>query len=535
MTRVSLRKQKKQTCKTGLRAGILIIAALMIVSCSLLPDSVTSLFSQQTNQTTEQDILIPVTRGTISSSLSFVGNLRYKQSSEQAWKTDGVVEKVYVKVGDTVKKGDLLAELAADSLSPRVLLAEKTMIECRENLEDVQSSVSSRMQAYVDLSDKENALTQAKLTQEALYYPRATRFEMERAWDAFALAHLNFNYAKQDYDFLVSLGEGWEGQEEGREIRMFGGQTLIIGADSRSARERKFEDYVSAYETLVSAYEKYVWTSGRPSNTDYAVAEGNVQVAQKEYEKALELFRSYDIVPRPKDVHAAEISLINAQTVYEQRFIFAPFDGIVTSVSAVESYYVKKGSAAARIDDMSEIFVPINISELDLGIVTNRTAVNIIVDAVPGKVYTGHLYSISEASTDTGSSTSFGAMVSIDDPDKNLFAGMTAEVSVPVNEKKDVLLIPDTAVTYSDGKSFVTRVNGTDRQLIEIKIGNMSGNIFEVISDEIQEGDQLAVSSITEDTLVRLGLDPSVYLSGGQGRGSGMWGSSSSEFRRNVE
>ena len=134
-------------------------------------------------------------------------------------------------------------------------------------------------------------MIKAKLAQEALYYPRATREEMERAWDKFALANLNFNYAKQDYDYLVSINEPWEGFEEPREIR-FGRMRIVTGGDSRSGRERKFEDYVSTYNTLVSAYEKYVWMSGQPSATDYAVAEGNVEVAQMEYDKALEEYLS---------------------------------------------------------------------------------------------------------------------------------------------------------------------------------------------------------------------------------------------------
>ena len=502
------RKENVQNKMKAVSVFMLLIFVLLLASCSVTPQSLTSL----PEVPAQQETLIPVTRGPISDSLSFVGNLRYKQSSELVWKTNGVIEKVYVKVGDRVSKDDILAELDPDFLSSTVLIAEKNMIEGQVNLEDVLGSESPRMQAYVDLNVKESALVRAKLEQEALYYPRATRYEMERAWDAFALANLNFNYAKQDYDYLVSTGEGWEGFEEGREVRTFGGKKMIIGADSRSARERKFEDYVSTYNALVSAYEKYVWVSGKPSSTDYAVAEGNVQVAQKEYEKALETYRSYETLPRDKDVQAAEISLNNAETIYKQRYIYAPFDGIVTAVDAVESYYITRGTKAVRIDDMSDIYIPLSISELDLSLVSVGTPVKITVDAFEGKTYSGHIIDISEASAASGNTTSFNALVVFDTPESGLLAGMTAEVSVLAKEKSNALLIPSEAITFTEGKPTVTVVNGSERQTIEITTGIVTGNIIEVVSDNLHEGDQLAVTGISADSLRKLGLNPADYI-----------------------
>lgn len=493
---------------------ILLTTAMILISCSRIPESLKS-GTQRSGATNQQEILVPVKRGNISDDLSFVGNLRYKQSSNLTWKTNGVIEKVYVSVGDLVKKNDILAELDPDYLSSTVLIAEKNVVDGEERLEDVRESETVRMQAYVDLNIKAKALTEAKLAQEALYYPRASRYEMERAWDAFALANLNFNYAKQDYDHLVDSGEGWEGFEEGREIR-FGGRTFVIGKDDRSARERKFEDYVSTYNTLVSAYEKYVWTSGMPTATDYAVAEGNVQVAQKEYEKALETYRSYETLPREKDVQAAEISLNNAETIYKQRYIYAPFDGIVTSVSAIKDYYITRGTNAVRVDDMSEIYLPLSISELDLSLVSPGTSVTITVDAVPGKVYKGHILDISDASTASGNTTSFTALVVFDSPDNGLMAGMTAEVSVPAHEKENTLLIPNEAISYQEGKPTVTVVNGTERRAVVISMGIVSENITEVVSDNLHEGDLLYMSSISADSLRSLGLDPKDYLSTGQ-------------------
>ena len=501
-------ENKRRMRRNVIPVGLMLLLTFLLVSCSLVSQT---LQGNQTNGgSAQQELLIPVTRGSVSSAISFVGNLQYKQSSVMNWKTDGVIEKVYVKVGDTVKKGDVLAELAADSLSSTVLLSEKNMIEQSEKLEDVKDSTSARMQAYVTLNAKESALQKAKLEQEALYYPRATREEMERAWDKYALAHLNFNYAKQDYDFLVSINEPWEGYEPPRYWR----GRKISGGDSRSGRQRKFEDYVNNYNELVSAYEKYVWTTGRPTDTEYAVAQGNVAVAQMEYDKALENYLSYGQIPREKDVKQIEISLDTAEAVYNSRFILSPFDGVVTSVSAVEDYYVKKGAEALRVDDLSSIYVPLNIPELDVSTLKLNTPVNISIDAVSGKTYNGHLYAIADSSTASGNTTTFSALVQIDDPDDRLRAGLTAEVSLELGEKKNVLLVPDNAVFYQDGAPYVTVVNGEEHHNLKVTTGVIADGLTELTSGDVREGDLLAVSSVTPDVLAALGLDPSVYLSG---------------------
>ena len=497
-----------------IRTGTLILVLLTLASCSVLPAArQEAILQAQTERT-----FVPVTRGNIAGKISFIGNLQYNQSATQVWKTSGVIDKVYVEVGDSVKKGDILAELETGSMTSSAILAEKNYIDQQENLENVRESTSASMQAYLTLSQKESALKTAKLEQEALYYPRATQEEMERAWDALALASLNFNYAKQDYDHLVEIGEPFEGYEPSRTVRFFG-RTFTIGGNSKSGRERKFDDYVSTYNTLVSAYETYLWTTGEPTATDYAIAEGNVQVAQMEYDKALEEYLSYENMPRVKDVSLAEAGLRTAETAYNARFIIAPFDGTVTSLTALEGYYVTQGSTALRVDDMERIFVPISIPELDFNEVQNGAEVAIIVDAIPGKTYHGHIFSISDASQAEGNATVFSAMVEVEDPDNAMLAGMTAEISLPSHEKTGVLLVPNSAITYENGVPMVTVVNGDVWESVEVRLGIVTDSVSEVMeSGLVREGAQLAVENVSDAALNVLGLDASSLNTGTSGR-----------------
>lgn len=499
---------KKKTVQWLCR-GLTVLLVLSMSACSALPFGSRT---QQPGAVSEQQITIPVVRGNIDATMNFIGNVKYNQSATLTWKTAGVVETVYVKPGDEVKQGDILAELAADSLDSSVLLAEKTMIEKEENLEDVQESTNAKMQAYVTLSEKEDALKTAKLEQEALYYPRATQQDKERAWDTLSLASMNFNYAKQDYDALVDNNVSWEGEEPSRTVSMFG-RTMTFGGNSESGRERKFNDYVETYNTLVSAYEKYVWTSGEPTDTDYAVAEGAVRVAQMEYDEALKEYLSYEEMPRTKDVVAALTSLNNAETSYNQRYIIAQFDGTVTSVTAEEGHYVTKGTAALRVDDKSSIYIPIDIPELDVNSVYNGVPVEITLDAVSGKTYRGTVYTVADAADSSAMNTTFSAAVVVDDPDDQMFAGMTAEVSMAESTKENVLLVPSSALSYDNDKVTLTVAGDDGNKTVEVKVGTVSNNISEIVSGDIKEGDQIVVSSVSAEVLEELGLDPAEYMS----------------------
>ena len=84
----------------------------------------------------------------------------------------------------------------------------------------------------------------------------------------------------------------------------------------------------------------------------------------------------------------------------------------------------------------------------------------------------------------------------MDDPDKRMLAGLTAEVTVPLKEKTDVLLVPNEAITYTDGAARVTAVNENNRQTIEIRIGIITDTMTEVTSANLQEGQELSVIGV---------------------------------------
>ena len=91
---------------------------------------------------------LPATVGSIRQELAFVGNVTSAQSSTLTWQTTGVISSVSVSLGDTVVKGQTIAELEADSLPAAVINAEVPLTEALDGLEETLTSETPKVQAY---------------------------------------------------------------------------------------------------------------------------------------------------------------------------------------------------------------------------------------------------------------------------------------------------------------------------------------------------------------------------------------------------
>ena len=90
------------------------------------------------------------------------------------------------------------------------------------------------------------------------------------------------------------------------------------------------------------------------------------------------------------------LDVANLQLSYTQ--ITAPIDGIVGKKSLRVGSYVNPGVSLLAVVPLDQVYVHANFRETQLANVKAGQAVNIEVDALPGKVFTGHVDSLAPAS-----------------------------------------------------------------------------------------------------------------------------------------
>lgn len=418
-----------------------------------------------------------VQTGTVTKSIEMLGNIEYEQSADLKWKTGGVVASVNVSVGDTVKKGDILAELAPDSLSTAVISAEKELIDAMSAAANVMVSEVKKYQALATLVSDEITLKATKAAQEKLYFPRGTTQDLQMAYDSVALAEQNFSNAKEDLRVVVDGYKSW-GEDE--------------------TRSTYFESYKQNYDTLQSAYAKWRYLRQAPEAVDLAFAQGAVANAQRTYDEVLKEYESYRDIPRAKDQKNAESAVELAETRFEQRYIIAPFDGTIGNVAAEENQAVSIGTDAFRLVDLSAYYLEVMVNEVDRDKLKLNQAVTVQIDVLPDQKFSGTILKIDDAATLADQGPKIATLIKLNETDSRIKAGMTASVEFPLVTRADVLLVPVSAITTKGGTRSVERLTAEGTESVEIQVGLMNALCAEVTGGALSAGDRLSVPSLDD-------------------------------------
>lgn len=210
---------------------------------------------------------------------------------------------------------------------------------------------------------------------------------------------------------------------------------------------------------LKSAMER-----SRQLHSDGLVAKSVLEDVEKAYQLALNkqmtatrnLSVSRAEIARTKaQVAQAEATLDRAQEDLRNSTITSPMDGLVLSrdveVGDAVSSILVLGSQATllmTLGDVGSVYVLGQVDEADIGKVYLDQPARIVVESFKEKKFEGKVTKISPLGVEKDNVTTFEVRVSIDNPGGELKANMTANAEIILEEKRDVLLIPEVAVIY---------------------------------------------------------------------------------------
>jgi HlyD family secretion protein len=154
------------------------------------------------------------------------------------------------------------------------------------------------------------------------------------------------------------------------------------------------------------------------------------------------------------------------QDMLDKTIAAAPFDGIVTNMPIKEGETVvtgiqnTAGSTLMTLADMSVITAEIKVDETDIVNVQLGQPADVTVDAIPGKVFKGHVTLVGDQallrSTGQATSTStsgteeakdFKVVITLDNPSDELRPGFSTTAKITTAQKSSVLALPIQALT----------------------------------------------------------------------------------------
>ena len=137
--------------------------------------------------------------------------------------------------------------------------------------------------------------------------------------------------------------------------------------------------------------------------------------------------------------------------------IRSPVDGIVINRKIEPGQTVAAQFQTPELfivapDIRKEIHVHASVDEADIGLIKEAQAkkypVNFTVDAYPDKIFKGNVQEIRLSSTTTQNVVTYPVVVSTSNPDLELLPGMTASLSFQVNERTNVIKVPNAALRF---------------------------------------------------------------------------------------
>ena len=141
-----------------------------------------------------------------------------------------------------------------------------------------------------------------------------------------------------------------------------------------------------------------------------------------------------------------------AQTNLDHTIIMAPIDGTVINRSVDVGQTVAASLQAPTLftiaQDLTKMQVYAKTDESDVGNIRPGQKVTFKVDAFPKDTFNGEVVQVRMNATTVQNVVTYDTIIEFSNPDMKLFPGMTAYVSIPVAEAKDVLKVPNGALRF---------------------------------------------------------------------------------------
>jgi len=236
----------------------------------------------------------------------------------------------------------------------------------------------------------------------------------------------------------------------------------------------------------------------RQREADLKVAEGNFDRSKNLYQRQLLAKQALDDAESRYMAALAQLDLSKAQLsqndarLEELRInlqntsVASPVDGFVGKRSVDPGAMVNTNTAIASVVEISRLRLVVNVVEKDLRLVNAGDPAVVEVDAYPGEKFSGKIARVAPV-LDPATRTAT-MEVEIPNADYKLKPGMYARINLTVDEHKNVLVVPKTAVVdYSNSRGVWVPNDGDRAEFTPLKLGIENAEQIEVI-DGLREG-----------------------------------------------
>jgi len=492
------------------KAGFLIITCVLLFLCSC---------NKKEEEVTREGLhkkegipveVITVEKGDIVIIIKVQGELKADDAVTVSTNNKGLINEVYVKEGQYVKSGQTIAVIEPDDLEDQTSQAQSALNAAYTRLAQAQSTVilmnsqveGAIQQARAGVEAAEASYNQSLAALEAskenlsLLKEGFRSQEIAQAEQAVIQAKANLREAELDLGRMERLCK--EGAIAQQQL-----DTAQVRYDVLLAQ------YNSSQEQLDLFNEGYRSQEIASAQQQVNIAEASCRAALakvKEAKEGLEIAISnrlqvtlagQTVDVAQADVEQAKANLERISRNLEKSFVKAPISGYVTKLYVEKGEYTNNPNTTDIIDlfDPASLYFEGIISEKDIVNVNEGLSVDIKVDGLPDKAFTGY---VREIIPQASGSRQFTAKITVNEAKTDLKPGMFARGDVIMASHKDVPVIPNECIKKKDDKTYVFTVENFTAVRKDIITGPSVNNSTEVI-DGLKDGDNVISSGFVKE------------------------------------
>ena len=371
---------------------------------------------------TPQYMTARVERGNLRNTVTATGALQAVTTVQVGSQASGTISALYADFNSVVKKGQVIAQLDPST-------AKAQVDQARANLQNARASLAQARAAVVN--------SRAGVT-DAQAKSMAARSTVQNNQAGVSGAEANVAVLKAQQDDALSLLK----QQE---------SLLKAGVIA----QRDYEVAQTAYKTAEARYNQAVAQLNQAKLTEQSASSAGIAQSQAAVEQSQAQVQQSQaqVQQAAAQVQQAEAALSLAQVNLSHTTITSPIDGIVVSRDVNVGQTVAASLSAPTLftiaNDLTQMQVIANIDQADIGLVEQAKSVKFTVDAFPGKEFEGKIEQMRLNPVNVQNVVTYNVVIDVNNPEQKLKPGMTANLTITIDERNNVLKVPNSALRFT--------------------------------------------------------------------------------------
>lgn len=374
------------------------------------------------NQTgTTQYMTAKVERGNLRNTVTATGTLQAVTTVQVGSQASGTLSALYADFNSVVKKGQVIAQLDPGVAKAQVDQSRANLHQARASL---QQSISTVAGSRAGVSDAQARALAAKST-------------VQNNQSGVSSAQANVAVLKAQLDDAQSF------LTQQQSLMASG----VIAKREVDVATTTYKTAEARYNQAVAQLNQAILSEQSSSSSGIAQSQAQVQQSQAQVQQS-----QAQVEQAKAQVQQAEAALRLAEVNLAHTTITSPIDGVVVSRDVNVGQTVAASLSAPTLftiaNDLTQMQVIANIDQADIGLVEQAKSVKFSVDAFPGKDFDGKIREMRLNPVNVQNVVTYNVVIDVNNPEQKLKPGMTANLIVTIDERNNVLKVPNSALRF---------------------------------------------------------------------------------------